>query len=73
MQSQKLTSGQKIALSTFLSSYDENCSFKKLLAAIHSNDFEVVTIWEQIEHMNIKNLIEAIKNLSANIDAVLKH
>lgn len=73
MQSQKLTSGQKIALGTFLSSYDENCSYKKLLDAIHSNDFEVITIWEQVEHMNIKNLIEAIKNLSANIDAVLKH
>ena len=73
MRSQKLTSGQKIALSTFLSSYDESYSFKKLLNAIHSNDFEVITIWEQVEHMNTKSLIEAIRNLSANIDAVLKH
>ena len=47
--------------------------FKKLLNAIHSNDFEVITIWEQVEHMNTKSLIEAIRNLSANIDAVLKH
>lgn len=73
MQNQKLTSGQKIALGTFLSSYDENCSFKKLLAAIHSNDFEVVTIWEQLEHMNTKSLIEAIRNLAANIDTISKH
>ncbi len=73
MQTKKLTSGQKIALETFLSSYDENCSFEKLLSAIHAEDFEVITIWEQVACMNVKILAEAITMLSVNIDAVSEH
>lgn len=72
MQS-KLTSGQKISLGTFLSSYDENYPFKKLLDAIRTDDFEVITIWEQVGYMNTEILAEAIAILSVNIDAVSKH
>ena len=73
MQTKKLTSGQKIALETFLSSYDENCSFEKLLGAVRFEDFEVITIWEHVECMNAKILAETIAILSVNIDAVSEH
>jgi hypothetical protein len=72
-KNEKLTSGQKIALGTFLSSYDGYCSFEKLLSAIHAEDFEVITIWEQVECMNATILAETIAILSVNIDALSEH
>ncbi len=73
MQTKKLTSSQKIALETFLSSYDENCSFEKLLDAVRFEDFEVITILKHVECMNAKILAEAIAMLSVNIDAISNH
>lgn len=67
-----LTTGQRIAIETFLSSYDENCPFEKLLSAIQSEDFSTVSIWDQVEYMNTEILMNAISTLSVAIDNAIK-
>ena len=67
MQTEKLTKGQEIALSTFLSSF-ENVQFEKLLHAIRVEDYQAITIWEPVEYMSAEILADTIANLAVAID-----
>lgn len=73
MQTEKLTKGQKIALDTFLLSYDESYSFEKLLDAIRAEDCEAITLWGDAEYMNNENLADAIENLADVIDGNIQN
>lgn len=69
MQTEKLTKGQKIALDTFLLSFDKNYTFEKLLNAIRvDEDCEAITLWGSVEYMNTEDLADAIENLAVAID-----
>ncbi len=67
-----LTTGQRIALDTFLSSYDENVCFDLLLRDITAGSWTCATWVSDFADIDEKQLVEYIKSLAETIDRVQK-
>lgn len=63
----KLTAGQKIALGTFLSSWQKNKSFDELM-----ENEDLVGVWQPFENWPYDDVVDQITQLAHNIDRAIK-
>ena len=72
MQTEKLTPGQSIALNTFLCEY-ESRSFENIINVILAQEASRFLVWRPVEDLDPESLVEAITNLSIEIDNVIQN